>query len=342
MKCINCGAALEADDKYCQICGVPVFMTEPEINPRNDSHSSGLAPSVCSKCGEVLEPGDKYCQMCGTPTGTAIRRHADEEPAERQQGKNKFIPRSIGIILIVAVVAVFLIIFSAKRGQLVWKNPLPDSNVTMVSHSDDDISSESAFRYDIPYNSQIIRIHTQGSNASLTLDIFDEKSLTWKQVMSARAFIGKNGASSKKAEGDKCTPAGTFDLLFVFGTSQPDTLLEYKKVSKDIVWIDDPKSAYYNTWQSDKANYKDWREGKPLISKFEMKTVTYRIAFNFNGDCLSKNSAKSGGGSGLFIEGVGSKGKLRASYGDIRISAGDMNKLLKYLDSSKHPQIEID
>ena len=115
----------------------------------------------------------------------------------------------------------------------------------------------------------------------------------------------------------------------------------FKQVKKNIVWIDDPDSDYYNTWQNAKASYKDWSSSKPVIKKFEQKIVTYRIAFNFNGDCLSKNSAESGRGSGLFIEGVGSKGKFKPSYGDIRISSGDMKKLLKYLDSSKHPQVVI-
>ena len=405
MKCNNCGAPLEADDKFCQICGIPVDSPEPETDIQSDAPSAApslvcskcgaelaaddrfcqmcghpadsdepeqespsdapsAAPSlVCSKCGAELAPDDNFCQMCGTPTGAAVQPEAEtpasptqetlgtssastQEDLQPPRQTKKINSKRILLILLVSVLAVCLLfVFRGHRQRdLISEKADPDSKghqTVSVSVPENELSSESQVETEIPYHSQIIRVNTQGDKATLTLDIFDEDSLSWKHVLDAKAYIGKNGATAKKKEGDKCTPAGTFDLLFVFGTSKPDTSLTFKKVDKNTVWIDDTKSAYYNTWQNEKASHKDWQNSKPIIRKFEQKLVTYRIAFSFNGDCLSKNSAKSGRGSGLFLEGIGSKGKLTSGYGDIRISGKDMKKLLRYLDSSKHPQIEI-
>ena len=63
--------------------------------------------------------------------------------------------------------------------------------------------------------------------------------------------------------------------------------------------------------------------------------------FNYNGDGLQSSTAVSGKGSDIFIDGVGSKGSLTSGYGDIKIAANDMLKLLGYLDSDKHPTLTV-
>ena len=78
-----------------------------------------------------------------------------------------------------------------------------------------------------------------------------------------------------------------------------------------------------------------------LYTVFDGNIANYRIAFAFNGDCMTKNSAEPGRGSAIFIEGIASKGKLEPGYGSISLSQSDMTKLLSRLDSSKHPQVQI-
>ena len=63
--------------------------------------------------------------------------------------------------------------------------------------------------------------------------------------------------------------------------------------------------------------------------------------FNYNGDGLRSDTAVSGKGSDIFIDGVGSKGNLTSGYGDIKITANDMLMLLGYLDSDKHPTLTV-
>ena len=65
------------------------------------------------------------------------------------------------------------------------------------------------------------------------------------------AFIGKNGATADKIEGDKKTPLGMFDLGICFGTHDKEELkinneLEYLKINQNQYWVDDSNSKYYN------------------------------------------------------------------------------------------------
>ena len=65
-----------------------------------------------------------------------------------------------------------------------------------------------------------------------------------------RCSIGKNGVSSKKIEGDKCTPKGEFK----FGTlyyradrvKKPITKILSKVIKKNMGWCDDISSKFYN------------------------------------------------------------------------------------------------
>ena len=200
---------------------------------------------------------------------------------------------------------------------------------------DDESSSD-----EVPYNSQAIYIQTSGTEA--TLYLFNFENGDWVSQFKTDAVIGSNGVTDNKEEGDKCTPLGAFEISFVFGLSKPETNMTFKKVKKDTVWIDDPDSVYYNTWQSTSSKEKDWESSEALYSRFSKKKSNYCIAFNFNGDCISKNSAEYGKGSAIFIDGVISEKDLIPGYGDIKISAKAMKQLLALLDSDRHPFVQIE
>ena len=63
--------------------------------------------------------------------------------------------------------------------------------------------------------------------------------------------IGKKGISSKKKEGDLCTPKGTFSIKNLYYRSdrllKPRTKIIIKKIKKNMGWCNDPKSNKYNS-----------------------------------------------------------------------------------------------
>lgn len=192
-----------------------------------------------------------------------------------------------------------------------------------------------------PYAQQEIRVTANGSDATLTLYTWENGQ--WIAATSEfSARIGDNGISYNKREGDHCTPAGTFDVLFAFGIKDVTTNLEYVKLSSGAVWVDDTSSKYYNTLQYSSRSDRDWSSAEAAYEKFSGGASEACICFAFNGDCRSENSAVSGAGSAVFIDGVRDFSKVETGYGDIKISDADMRALLLLLDADKHPVIIIE
>tara|TARA_Y100000816_G_C25851983_1_gene445017 strand:- start:41 stop:532 length:492 start_codon:yes stop_codon:yes gene_type:complete len=65
-----------------------------------------------------------------------------------------------------------------------------------------------------------------------------------------KCSIGKKGVTSKKVEGDKKTPKGTYSLGPLYfrkdRLSEPLTSLEKIKIKKNLCWCDDVNSKFYN------------------------------------------------------------------------------------------------
>ena len=73
-----------------------------------------------------------------------------------------------------------------------------------------------------------------------------------------KCLLGLGGIGKKTREGDKVTPVGTFNFAEVY--YRPDkvkylkTCLPLKKIDKTSFWCVDPKSKFYNSFQT-KKNY---------------------------------------------------------------------------------------
>ena len=198
---------------------------------------------------------------------------------------------------------------------------------------------EPAVKEEIPEHQQEILVECTGSSAVLTLKEWQEGS--WVDVMTANARIGANGITENKQEGDRKTPAGTYNLLFAFSAEPLSTDLTQIQVHSGDVWVCDSGSDFYNTLQSSSVSGKDWTSSENMYDKFSKNRSVACICFDFNGDGRTAGSAVADGGSALFLDGVGSAGKIDSGYGDIKIAGADMTALLSYLDAAKRPVITI-
>lgn len=133
----------------------------------------------------------------------------------------------------------------------------------------------------------------------------------------AEAFIGENGFTIDKVEGDGKTPIGKFELGICFGTHEEKSIMKenYIKINENLYWVDDVQSKYYNQMVDIRKVKKDWASAEHLIEY--PKQYEYAIEIKTN----PKNIP--GKGSAIFLHcSVG-----RATQGCIAIKKEKMEEL---------------
>lgn len=166
-------------------------------------------------------------------------------------------------------------------------------------------------------------------NDGSTLYLYDKDSAgLWSLTQSFPAYAGKKGVTDNKVEGDKKTPAGYYAIGFGFGNKpKPDTEWEYRSVTKDTCWVDDPDSAFYNTWAEGTAS-KDWDSAAYLSGN---AAYNYALVIEYN-----MNPVVPGKGSGIILH-----CNSGSSTGCVLVSEPDMLKILKWLDAGSDAHILI-
>ena len=117
-------------------------------------------------------------------------------------------------------------------------------------------------------------------------------------------YIGKNGFTNYKEEGDMCTPLGLFNLGFAFGTKNLNISYPYYQITENSYWVSDSNSKYYNNLveikkENKKLLYdyikvspkKNWKSSEKLTDypiQYELALV---IEYNMNPIIPNKGSA---------------------------------------------------
>ena len=127
----------------------------------------------------------------------------------------------------------------------------------------------------------------------MLLKLKDKQTLLIDEF-SFKCATGRNGIKNKKEEGDGITPRGIFSIGELYyradKVKKPSTKLNIKKIKKNIVWCDDPKSYNYN--KETKINFLEKHE--KLFRKDN--SYDYLIVVNFNHKKIVPNK-----GSAIFI-----------------------------------------
>ena len=67
--------------------------------------------------------------------------------------------------------------------------------------------------------------------SSAVLRVYEKKNDVWTEHLHVGGFVGRNGISSDKREGDGATPAGLYSLRRAFGNAEdPGSLLPYRQL----------------------------------------------------------------------------------------------------------------
>lgn len=173
-----------------------------------------------------------------------------------------------------------------------------------------------AYVHDQSVKNMVIVECVEGSNAMVR--VYRKDKGQWRQVMETDAFIGRNGWTRDKREGDGMTPIGDYGLLLSFGIkSNPGCSLPYVDVTPDTYAIDGP-NEYYNQIVDAKAV--GTREGEEMYAM--APEYNYGLALDYNKECLP------GLGSNIFFHCKGSK---PSTGGCVAVDEAAMIKILRLI-----------
>ena len=144
-----------------------------------------------------------------------------------------------------------------------------------------------------------------------------------------QCVVGKKGISSKKKEGDLCTPRGVFSLKTVFYRSDRiqniQTKLSLQKINRDMGWCNDPLSKRYNSLVKISEKLRCER----LYRKDNKYDIFVVINYNFKKPIPHKGSA-------IFLH---LTKNLKGTAGCIALNKKDLLILLKLIN--KKTKIKI-
>ena len=156
---------------------------------------------------------------------------------------------------------------------------------------------------------------------SAELWAYEKENGVWTEYLHASGFVGRNGISADKREGDGATPAGLYRLRRAFGNAEdPGSLLPYHQLAPDDCWVDDPASRYYNTMTKGDAPDRDWRSAEEMSK--EIVAYKYAVVIEYN-----TNPVTQGAGSAIFLHCA--QGKITA--GCVSVSEEAMIRLLRFI-----------
>ncbi|MEH7415737.1 SH3 domain-containing protein [Neobacillus drentensis] len=178
-------------------------------------------------------------------------------------------------------------------------------------------------------NKQLILVTANGYNSSnAEIRTFQRNSLgKWVPVLTTTGHIGKYGfaTATNMREGGKRSPIGKYTIGTAFGRyANPGTKMPYRKITSDDVWVDDPTSKLYNTWQSRSKTLGQWKSAENM----NIAAYSYGFVINYN---TQRTPYK---GSAIFFH-IGSGYTL----GCTSTSQTNVVSILKWLDPSKSPVI---
>lgn len=170
--------------------------------------------------------------------------------------------------------------------------------------------------------------HSSSSRAKLTFyeTKNGERSLF---LYHCRSYAGRCGFTQKKTEGDGKTPIGIFTITSAFGTEKTEGLKIPYVVTNRHIWVDDPKSGYYNTMQSGTLEG-DWKS----CERLHIPAYKLALAVDYN-----RRPAIPYRGSAIFIHCMT---EHPYTEGCIALQEKDMRCLISHIDICKKPVIVID
>ena len=138
----------------------------------------------------------------------------------------------------------------------------------------------------------IVVVGTGGCRADISY--YKKNGESWKKMWKEAGYVGRNGITADKAEGDGATPEGIYRFDLAFGLlDDPGSNLPYHKIEEGDFWIDDPSSSFYNQLVNTERQEKDWNSGENLMEASPY--YNYALSLTYNQERIP------GKGSAIFL-----------------------------------------
>ena len=132
---------------------------------------------------------------------------------------------------------------------------------------------------------------------------------------------------SSKKEGDLKTPTGLYRIEWTFGTEPLALKMDFKYITAEDKFIDDPKHKDYNTWVN----------GTTDALSFETMThPLYKMGAIIN---YNMQPIIPGAGSAIFLHIW--RSEQEGTAGCVALSEKHLLQVLRWLDKTQHPFIFI-
>ena len=157
------------------------------------------------------------------------------------------------------------------------------------------------------------------------MDIILKNKFIYFKDYKAKCAIGKRGITSKKIEGDKCTPRGRFRLKYVFFRKDRIKKIRSKlkiiPLKKNFGWCDDVNSKLYNKFVKLPYKYK----AEKLYLKEKIYDIIVIIDYNLK-------QIKKKRGSAIFLHVA--KKNYSPTLGCVSVSKNDLIYLLSVINKN--------
>ncbi|NUS12077.1 MAG: L,D-transpeptidase family protein [Streptomyces sp.] len=183
---------------------------------------------------------------------------------------------------------------------------------------------------------QVITVEARGSYA--TVIAWSRQRTGWRaEFGTAAGRVGSAGVvdGATRRQGTYTTPSGTYTLTEGFGLLPDRTAMPYRQVAADDWWVEDPRSAYYNSLHSARgADFPLTEAGDRGSERLAGHPVPYAEALVVD---FNRRPAVPGRGAGIFLH-VNGRG---ATAGCVSVPRAVMDRVMSWVRPSAHPRIAV-
>ena len=130
---------------------------------------------------------------------------------------------------------------------------------------------------------QLVTVIADGTSAQIDLYVLENYRWQQQEALHCSGFVGKNGTTAEKREGDKATPKGLYPIVEAFYIQDaPQTGLPLFQITDNTYWVDDPASQYYNKRVEGLEN-KDWTSAEQMIRYSSYYEYGFVVGYNTEG-----------------------------------------------------------